>query len=116
MEQDEYGPNDDRSALVISDEVLAAIAVTAAREAEGVSALAPRPPEIARLFKGEHLRYVKITRDGDELSVDLALRVRAGTKVTEAASGVQRAVRGALCDMTEKTVAKVNIKILGVDP
>jgi len=115
MAQDQHDPDEDLGGLVISDEVLAAIAVTAARDIEGVSALAPRPPNLSRLFKGEYLRYVKLTPGDTEIAVDLSLRIRAGSKITEVASGVQRAVRDALQGMTGRTVTKVNVKVLGVD-
>ena len=100
--------------LVISEEVLAAIAVTAARRVEGLSALVPRPGEALRLFKGEDLHYVKITGE-EELTVEMTLRVRADTKGSVVAMEVQRAVKNALQTMTDKTVEHVNLKIQGAD-
>ena len=110
-------PNGDLGGLVISNEVLAAIAVTAARDVGGVSAVVPRVPELARLrnLRWENQRYVKLSGEGGEVTVELWLRVRAGIKLTTVAGGVQRAVKDALQGMTGKIVTRVNIKILGID-
>ena len=114
---DPHNPDDKtEGGIVISEEVLAAIAATAAREVEGVTALVPRPAGVARLLRKEgDLRYVKLTQAGAELALELALRVRAGANIATVATGVQRAVKNALQDMTGKTVARVNLKIAGAD-
>jgi len=96
--------------------VLAAIAVTAAKDVEGVAALVPRPVDIARLRKqGGSLRYVKLVENNAELALEMSLRVRAGVNIATVATGVQRAVKNALQSMTGKTVARVNLKIAGAD-
>jgi len=109
---------DDRpnGGIVISEEVLASIAVTAAREVEGVAALVPRPAGPARLLRKQgDLRYVKLTRSGAQLSLEMSLRVRAGVNIASLACEVQRAVKTALQDMTGKTVARVNLRIAGAE-
>ncbi|MDR2686677.1 MAG: Asp23/Gls24 family envelope stress response protein [Oscillospiraceae bacterium] len=107
------GPN---GGVVISEEVLASIAVTAAREVEGVAALVPRPANVARLLrKRGDLRYVKLAQSGAQLSLEMTLRVRAGVNIASLACEVQRAVKAALQDMTGKTVARVNLRIAGAE-
>ena len=102
--------------IVISEEVLASIAVTAAREVEGVTGLVSRPPGAARLLRGQgNLRYVKLSQSGAQLALELTLRVRAGVNIADLACEVQRAVKTALQDMTGKTVARVNLRIAGAD-
>ena len=97
--------------IVISEEVLASIAATAAREVEGVAGLVP-----ARLLRGQgNLRYVKLSQSGAQLALELTLRVRAGVNIADLACKVQRAVKTALQDMTGKTVARVNLKIAGAE-
>jgi uncharacterized alkaline shock family protein YloU len=100
---------------VISNEVLAAIAVTAARDVEGVSAIVSRSASPAHLLKRDNLRFVKITGDETQVSIELLLRLRASAKLTVVSGKVQRAVKDALQGMTNKTVARVNLKIIGVD-
>jgi len=109
--------------IVISEEVLASIAVTAAREVEGVAAVVPRAPRIvpraadaARLLRGQgNLRYVKLSQSGAQLALEMTLRVRAGVNIADLSCQVQRAVKTALQDMTGKTVARVNLKIAGAE-
>ena len=110
----DHHESDNISGLVISDEVLAAIAVTAARDIEGVSAIVPRAPDLTRLLKRD-LRFVRITGGETGLTVELMLRLRANTKLTTVSGKVQRAVKDTLQGMTGRTVARVNLKILGID-
>ena len=114
MEQ--RSPKDPYGGIVISEEVLASIAATAAREVEGVAALVPCPANVKSMLRKQgSLRYVKLTLSGAELSLEMALRVRAGVNIANLACEVQRAVKTALQDMTGKTVARVNLKIAGAE-
>ena len=108
-----HDPQQNIGGLVISDEVLAGIAVTSARDTEGVSALLPYPGPPWR--RGESLRFVKIGGTATELTFDMALRVHADAKVCAVACNVQRAVKNAVQGMTGKTVARVNLRIAGTD-
>ena len=114
MASDHHDPHKGLGGLVISDEVLASIAVTAARDIEGVSAIVPRAPDLSRLLKRD-LRFVKITGDEAEMTVELMLRLRAGARLITVSGKVQRAVKEALQNMTDRTVARVNLRIMGVD-
>ena len=116
MDQHSPADNGQKGGTVISGEVLATIAIAAAREVEGVSALVPRPAGLTRLLRKEdNLRYLKLTQNGAELSLELTLRVRAGVNIATLACEVQRTVKNALQDMTGKTVARVNLYIAGAD-
>ena len=104
------------SGLVISGEVLAAIAVTAARDSEGVSALVPHTGDVKQLLRQSgNQRFVKITGTETELVLELWLRVKANTKIADVAAEVQSNVKEAMQNMTGKTIAKVNLRIAGVD-
>jgi len=100
--------------LVISEEVLAEIAVTAARDAPGVSTLVRQPGEWMRRPE-KTLRFVKISGSETELVVELWLRLKPGAKITAVAADVQRGVKDALHTMTGFTVARVNLRIIGID-
>ena len=126
MDMDNQDPENNRGGLVISDEVLAAIAVTTARETGGVSALLPHGAKLLRRLmgirpvaaiipQGEALRYVKITGTQAGLVLEMALRVHMGAKVPAVAAEVQRSVKNAVQSMTGKAVAKVNLRVQGVD-
>ena len=113
---DPHGPDDGKVGIVISEEVLAAIAATAVRGVDGVTALVPRPANVTRLLrKGGDLRYVKLSQAGTELVIELSLRVRAGVNITTLSCQAQCAVKKALQDMAGRAVARVNLRIAGAD-
>ena len=115
---DQRRPKDDKhdGGIVISEQVLASIAVAAAREVEGVACLVFRADGVTRLLRKQgDLRYVRLTQGGGELSLEMTLRVRPGVNIAALACEVQRAVKTALQDMTGKTVARVNLRIAGAD-
>jgi len=113
---DPHGPKDGKVGIVISEEVLAAIAATAVREVEGVTALVARPASVTHLLrKGGDLRYVKLTQAGAELVIEMALRVKAGVNITTLSCQAQCAVKKALQDMAGRTVSRVNLRIAGAD-
>ena len=92
MEQ--HSPKDDRVGIVISTSAAS----------------------ITRLLRqGGSLRYVKLAQSGAELSLELALRARAGVNIASLACKVQSAVKTALQDMTGKNVARVNLRIEGAE-
>jgi uncharacterized alkaline shock family protein YloU len=108
--------NEQNSGLVISEEVLAAIAVAATRDVDGVSALVPHTANVKQLLRqGSSQRFVKITGTETELVLELWLRIKANVKIADVATEVQRNVKEAMQTMTGKTVAKVNLRIAGVD-
>jgi len=114
MRNDHHDPRENLGGLVISAEVLASIALTAARDIEGVSVVVPRAVDLKRLFK-RSLRYVKIAGNDTEMEVELMLRLCAGARLIAVSGKVQRAVKEALQGMTGRTVARVNLKIQGID-
>ena len=101
--------------LIISNEVLAAIAVTAAKDVEGVSALVPRA-DISRLLRsGESLRYIRLGGGEGDITMQLAIRVRAGARIPTVAGELQKEIKNAVQNMTGRTVTKVNINVAGTD-
>lgn len=101
--------------LVISDEVLAAIAVTAAKDVEGVSALVPRTDLSRLLRRGEALRFVRLGSGEGGLTLQLAIRVRAGARIPAIAGELQKEIKSAVENMTGRAVARVNVSIAGAD-
>ncbi|MDR1465842.1 MAG: Asp23/Gls24 family envelope stress response protein [Oscillospiraceae bacterium] len=103
--------------LVISDEVLAAIAMTAARDIEGVSAILPRPADVARLFHPNDVasRYVKVISAENDVKIQMSLRIQSGLRISSVAGAVQRAVKNAIQNMTGHTVSRVNLNVEGAE-
>ncbi len=108
--------SDDDGDIVISNEVIAAIALKAAKETEGVSEFLPRPSESRLLLKsGDELKYVKVSVDENEIVLNLYIKIKYNQKIPFVAAEIQKNVKVAVEEMTGKTVVKVNVSILDVE-
>ena len=108
---------EENGSINISEEVIAAIAVGAAREVEGVSGmmtslgnsvtdLMTNKKNAQRVAKG-----VKIDMNEGSLTMDLYLTVQYGNPIPEVAENAQKAVISAVEAMTGCTVSAVNIHV-----
>ena len=104
----------------ISEEVIAAIAVGAVREVEGVSGMMTNlGGSVADLVSNKKnaqkgAKSVKIEMDGETLALDLYLTVAYGQAIPEVAENAQKAVKSSIEAMTGCTVTMVNIHVGGV--
>ena len=108
---------EENGSINISEEVIAAIAVGAAREVEGVSGmmtnlgnsvtdLVNNKKNAQKVTKG-----VKIDMTGAALTLDLYLTVQYGNPIPEVAENAQKAVISAVEAMTGCSVGAVNIHV-----
>lgn len=102
----------------IAEDVIAAIAVGAAREVEGVSGMMTGMGSVADLMTNKKTQKsakgVKIEMKEEGLVLDLYLTVNYGTAIPEVAENAQKAVAAAVEDMAGLTVHAVNIHVGGV--
>ena len=109
---------EENGSINISEEVIAAIAVGAVREVEGVSGmmtnLGGSVTDLVNNKKNAHKDGVKIDMTGTALSLDLYLTVQFGHPIPEVAENVQKAVASAIEAMTGCSVGTVNIHVGGV--
>ena len=100
---------EDMGAIHISEDVLAAIAASAAREVDGVAGLMAGPG-------GKKLgsRGVRISIADERAVVDVYLMVRYGQPIPEVAEKVQNAVYSAVGAMAGLDVQEVNVHVGGV--
>lgn len=114
---DDLNKQDVISGLVISEEVIAAIALNAAKDVDGVSGFASRPRDLQALLHvgDETLKSVRVWVNENEIKLHLYLLLKGGTKIPVVSAQVQRAVKNAVQSMTGRVVTKVNISIVGVD-
>jgi len=111
---------EENGSINISEEVIAAIAVGAVREVEGVSGmmtnLGGSVTDLVNDKKNAHkgAKGVKIDMTGTALSLDLYLTVQFGHPIPEVAENVQKAVASAIEAMTGCSVGTVNIHVGGV--
>lgn len=112
--------SDEQGSIHISEEVIAAIAVGAVREVEGVSGmmgnLGTSVADLVTNKKGaqKNAKGVKIEMTENGLILDLYLTVAYGHAIPEVAENAQKAVASAVSAMTGCTVETVNIHVGGV--
>ena len=111
---------EDNASINISEEVIAAIAVGAVREVEGVSGMMTSMGNSVtdlvnnRKNAQKGAKGVKIDMTGTALTLDLYLTVEYGHAIPEVAENAQKAVASAVEAMTGCPVGTVNIHVGGV--
>lgn len=104
--------------LVISEEVISAIATNAAKDVEGVAGFSNRPVDVMNTIKKGSLKVmspVRVLADGDDLNISIYVNMRPGIKIRKAAENVQVAVKDSVQNMTGRLVSKVNVIIAGIE-
>ena len=111
---------EENGSINISEEVIAAIAVGAVREVEGVSGMMTgmggSVTDLVNNRKNAQkgTKGVKIDMTGTALALDLYLTVEYGHAIPEVAENAQKAVASAVEAMTGCPVGTVNIHVGGV--
>ena len=111
---------EENGSINISEEVIAAIAVGAVREVEGVSGMMTSMGNSVtdlvnnRKNAQKGAKGVKIDMTGTALVLDLYLTVQYGHAIPEVAENAQKAVASSVEAMTGCPVGTVNIHVGGV--
>lgn len=104
--------------LVISDEVVASIAINAAKDVDGISSFHSGPVDVVNTIKQGSLKVmspVRIIQDGEDISISIYVNIAPGQKFQTVAADVQSAVKESIQNMTGKLVSKVNVIVAGID-
>lgn len=104
--------------LVISEEVIASIAVNAAKDVDGVSSFYSGPVDVVSTIKQGSLKVmspVRVMQDNDDFSISIYINIAPGKKFHTVASKVQTLVKESVQNMTGKLVNKVNVIVAGID-
>ena len=99
---------------IISEEVVATIAATAALEVPGVAAMAPRIKDLRGLVGNSATKSVGVINNENEMIVDVYINLVAGVRIPDVAGQVQRAVKAEVQSMTGRPVTKVNVHVAGI--
>lgn len=102
---------DEKGTINISEDVVAAIAVSAALEVDGVGEMTQAATGRA---KKNAVKGVKLRIGEDCVIIDLQLMVKYGQPIPVVAQNVQEAVANAVESMTELNVVQVNVRINGI--
>lgn len=104
--------------LIISEEVISAIATNAAKDVDGVAGFSNRPVDVVNTIKKGSLRVmspVRVLADGDDLNISIYVNMLPGKKIRKVAEEVQLAVKDSVQNMTGRLVSKVNVIIAGIE-
>lgn len=99
---------------IISEEVIATIACTAAAEVQGVASMAMRPDLRGMITGGANGKSVKVTANENTIALDLYINIQEGARIPDVAEQVQSEVKAAVQSMTGKPVTRVNLHIAGL--
>jgi len=111
---------EDKGSINISEDVIAAIAVGAIQEVDGISGMMSNLAEsVTGLVSNKKnapkgIRGVKIEMTGTALTLNLYVIAKYGYAIHEVAENAQKAVASAVEAMTGCTVEAVNIHVGGV--
>ena len=110
---------EENGSINISEEVIAAIAVGAVRDVEGVSGMMTNlggsvTDLVTKKNAQKGTKGVKIDMTGTALVLDMYLTVKFGTPIPEVAENAQKAVISAVEAMTGCSVGAVNVHVGGV--
>ncbi len=104
--------------LSISNRIISICAYNAASKTKGVHRLVKNKTEnvTSKIFRKESLtKGVKVTQNKEGINIDLYIIVEYGLEILTVAWDVQTNVKNRVEEMTDKTVAKVNVYVQGVD-
>lgn len=101
---------------VISEDVIATIAVNAAKDVEGVSGFGNRPADLYSTFRigADDLKHCKVTITNYDIKIHMYLTLTGNSKIKEVSANVQNAVKAAIQNMTGRVVTRVDVTITGV--
>jgi len=110
---------EENGSIHIAEEVIAAIAVGAVREVEGISGMMTgMGSSVTDLVNKKSVqkgtRGVRIDMTGDTVSLDLYVMVQYGVAIPEVVENAQKAVMSAVEAMTGCIVGAVNIHVGGI--
>ena len=99
---------------IISEEVIATIACTAAAEVPGVAGMATRLTDIRGLVTAPGNKSVGVINNEHETVVNVYINLYEGVRIPDVASAVQRKVKSEVQSMTGKPVTRVNVHVAGI--
>ena len=108
---------EDKEILTVSDDVLAVCAINATLKTEGVAEMAGGITNtISKSIRGKELvaKGAKVTRNNDQIEIDLHVIVSYGCKIPQVAWDIQDNVKNEIRSMTNMKLNAVNIHVEGV--
>ncbi len=104
--------NDVKGRLMISEDVISAIAVNAVKDIEAVQEIRSQPRSVIDIISNKPAgQQVKVGYVDDVVEIGIKISVKSTAKATAVAEQVQEKVKSAVQEMTGLTVARVNVTV-----
>ncbi len=103
--------------LVISEEVIASIAVAASKDVEGVSGFTSKPVKLQNFIKISDTasKSVDVTMTETDIKIHIYIKVNQDAKIPLVAEKVQQNIKNAVQNMTGTMVSEVDVTVSTVD-
>ncbi len=103
--------------LVISEEVIASIAVAASKDVEGVSGFATKPVKLQNFYKiaDSASKAVEVTMTETDIKIHIYIKVTQGAKIPLVAEKIQQNIKNAVQSMTGTMVSEVDVTVATVE-
>lgn len=103
--------------LVISEDVIASIAVNASKDVEGVTGFAQRPINMQNFYKiaDSASKFVDVAITDTDVKIHIYLKVSQDAKIQPLAEKVQQNIKTAVQNMTGMMVSEVDVTISTAD-
>ncbi len=112
MDVSEFKPAE--GSCIISEDVIASIAGTAACEVAGVAGMAKRTTDLRGIVSVGAPKAVRVINNEHETVLDVYVNLKQGAKIQETASAIQQSVKAAVQSMTGKPVTRINVHVEGM--
>lgn len=107
--------NDVKGSLMISEEVISTITVSAIKDIEAVEDIMSQPKSMIDIIsKKSSGKPVKVGYVDDVVEIAVRISVKSTAKATSVAEQVQEKVKSAVQSMTGLTVARVNVTVADI--
>lgn len=102
--------------LVISEDVIATIAINAAKDVDGVADMGIRPKDVYTSFKvnADNVKHVKVEISDYDIKLHMYVILAATAKIRDTCMAVQKAVKAAVQNMTGRVVTRVDVTVSGI--
>lgn len=102
--------------LVISEDVIATIAINAAKDVDGVADMGLRPKDVYTSFKvnADNVKHVKVEISDYDIKLHMYVILSAAAKIQDTCTAVQKAVKAAVQSMTGRVVTRVDVTVSGI--
>ncbi len=103
--------------LVISEDVIASIAVAASKDIEGISGFASKPIKLQNFYKMADTasKAVDVIMTETDIKIHIYIKVSQDAKIPVVAEKVQQNIKNAVQNMTGTMVSEVDVTVSTVD-